>query len=139
MNLVVPDSSVMVKWLNSDKEQYLEESSKLLMNAIEGKVDLLVPELAKYEVGNVLLTSKKLTPKEANISLETLYNLPITFITETPNLSKQAFELAYNNKLTYYDAAFMSLAKEYDATLVTDNIKHQGKSSEIKVVSLKNY
>jgi len=139
MASLIPDSSVITKWLNRDKEQYLEQSSKLLEDAIAGKVDLLVPELAKYEIGNVLLTSKKLTPEEANISLETLYNFPITFISETPNLAKQTFDLAYNNKLTYYDAAFMSLAKQYDATLVTDNIKHQGKSSEIKVVSLKDY
>ena len=139
MASLIPDSSVITKWLNRDKEQYLEQSSKLLEDAIAGKVDLLVPELAKYEIGNVLLTSKKLTPEEANISLETLYNLPVTFISETPDLSKKTFDLAYNNKLTYYDAAFMSLAKQYDATLVTDNIKHQGKSSEIKVVSLKDY
>ena len=139
MTPVVPDSSVIIKWLSSDKEQYLEQASNLLEDALDGKVELIAPELVKYEAGNVLLTSKKLIPQEATISLSTIYALPITFITETEDLAKQTFELAYNNKLTYYDAAFMSLAKQYDATLVTDNIKHQGKSSEIKVVSLKDY
>ena len=139
MDLVVADSSVIVKWLNKDREKNLEQASKLLNETLEGKVELLVPELVKYEVGNVLLTSKNLTAEEANFSLETLYNLPVTFVSETPNLAKQTFEFAYNNKLTYYDAAFMSLAKQYDATLVTDNIKHQGKSPEIKVLPLKDY
>jgi len=33
----------------------------------------------------------------------------------------------------------MSLAKQCNATLVTDNIKHQGKDSSIKVIALKDY
>jgi hypothetical protein len=27
----------------------------------------------------------------------------------------------------------------YDATLITENIKHQGKTSDIKVIALKDY
>lgn len=139
MDLMVSDSSVIIKWLNKDREDYLEQAYKLLDETRSGKIELLVPDLVKYEIGNVLLKSKKLPPIEASFSLETLYNLPITFVTETPNLSKQTFEIAYKNRLTYYDASFVSLAKQYDATLVTDNIKHQGKSSEVKVVPIKDY
>ena len=139
MTQIIPDTSVIIKWLNKDKESNLEQSSKLLEEALDGKIELVVPELAKYEVGNVLLKSKKLTPQEANISLGTIYALPITFVGETEDLAKQTFDLAFKHKITYYDASFMSLAKKYKATLVTDNIKHQDKSSEVKTVSLQNY
>lgn len=33
----------------------------------------------------------------------------------------------------------MSLAGQYDATLVTDNIKHHRKTSKINVIDLKDY
>ena len=37
------------------------------------------------------------------------------------------------------DASFMSLAKQYNAILVTENSKHQGKSKDIRVKSLQEY
>ena len=139
MNTLVIDSSVITKWLNKNNEENLEKADLILEETHKGKVELIAPELAKYEIGNVLLKSKRLVPKEANISLGTVYSLPITFVGETEDLAKQTFSLAFKHKVTYYDASFMSLAKQYNATLVTDNIKHQGKSSEIKAVSLQNY
>lgn len=139
MDTLVVDSSVITKWLNKKDEEHLDKANSILEDTKTGKVELLAPELAKYEVGNVLLTGKKLTPQEASISAGTVYSLPVAFVAETQDLSNQTFDIAYKNKLTYYDASFMSLAKQYDATLVTDNIKHQGKSSEIKVVPLKDY
>jgi len=139
MDTLVVDSSVIIKWLNKKSEENLDKADQILEETRNGRIGLIAPELAKYEVGNVLLTAKKLTPQEAKISLGTAYSLPITFVSENENLSKQTFELASKYGLTYYDAVFISLAKQYDATLVTDNIKHQGKSSEVKTVSLKDY
>lgn len=135
----VVDSSIIVKWLNTDNEQHLEHADKILQEARDGKVEIIAPELSKYEVGNVLLFGKKLTPEQANIPLYWLYHLPIIFIPQSEELSKTTFAIAESFKITFYDAAFLALAKQEDATLVTDNIKHQGKSSTVKVVALKDY
>ena len=136
---IVVDSSVIVKWLNTDNEQYLEQADKILKEARDGKVEIIAPELSKYEVGNVLLFGKKLTSGQANIPLYWLFHLPITFIPQSEELSNKTFSMADHLKITYYDAAFLALAKQEEATLVTDNLKHQGKSSAVKVVALKNY
>jgi len=135
----VIDSSIIVKWLSQDNEKYLDEADKILLDARQGNIELITPELAKYEVGNVLLFSKNLSPEQAEIVLLEFYRLPISFITESEKQSVETFKLASDFKITYYDASFMSLAKQYDAILVTDNIEHQGKDSNIKVVSLKDY
>lgn len=137
-NLVI-DSSVMIKWLSSDKEDNLDSAKLILLDVQKHKVNLIAPELSKYEVGNVLLAGKKLSTRQAQFALTQFYNLPITFISESKEQSKGTFELAYNLKITYYDASFISLAKKYGGILITDNIKHQGKISDIKVVALKNY
>lgn len=136
---IVVDSSVIVKWLNTTDEENVESATNLLSDALDRKVELIVPELAKYEVGNVLLKSKQLTSQEAFISLGTIHVLPLEFIAENEALAKETFQLAYTNEITYYDAAFLALAKDYNATLVTENIKHQGKISGIKVIALKDY
>src|SRR3989344_4073438 len=130
----VIDSSIIVKWLSQDNEKYLDEADKILLDARQGNIELITPELAKYEVGNVLLFSKNLSPEQAEIVLLEFYRLPISFITESEKQSVETFKLASDFKITYYDASFMSLAKQYDAILVTDNIEHQGKDSNIKVV-----
>lgn len=139
MNTLVIDTSVFIKWLNQDNEQYLENADKILQDVKNGRAEVVIPELIKYEIGNVLLKGKQLTPEQAYISLGTAYSLPVTFVTESEQQAKETYYLAHNLGVSYCDASFMSLAKQYNATLVTDNIKHQGKDPEINVTALKDY
>lgn len=139
MKAVIVDSSVIVKWLNKTKEQNLELADKILKQARQGSIELFTPELAKYEVGNVLIT-KKINPSDVKISLNALYSVPLTFVTESIGLAKITYSLAALFKITYYDASFLSLAKQYGGILITENIKHQGKKAQgITVIALKDY
>ena len=122
---LILDSSVIIKLLNSTDEENLEEADKILADALEGKVALIAPELANYEVGNVLLLSKKLSLKKPAIPIHALFAFPIEFITEYEDLARETFSLAESLKITYYDASFLSLTKQYGAILITENIKHQ--------------
>lgn len=139
MNTLVVDTSVFVKWLNQTNEKYLENADKILDDVKTGQVELVIPELIKYEIGNVLLKGKQLIPNQAYISLGTAYSLPVTFVTESEEQAKETYALAHKLGISYYDASFMSLAKQYNATLITDNVKDQGRDSSIKVVALKDY
>lgn len=139
MTSLVIDTSVAVKWLNQDNEKHVDIADKIMADARSEKVELLAPELTKYEIGNVLLFSKKISAKNVGYLLKIFYSLPMTFVAESEELAKMTYELAFNHGITYYDATFMSLAKQYNAILVTENIKHQGKSGKIKVTSLQGY
>lgn len=139
MNTLVIDTSVFIKWLNQDNEKDIDKADQILQEVRAGKTELIVPELIKYEIGNVLLKGKQLMPEQAYISLGTAYSLPMTFVTESEQQAKDTYSLAYDLGISYYDASFISLAKQYNATLVTDNMKHQGKDASIKVVALKDY
>lgn len=136
---LIVDTSVIAKWLNQSNEDNIDKADQIMADALSGKVELLAPELSRYEYGNVLLKGKKLTPQEAFISLGTAYSLPINFVSESEDLAKETYTLAFSLGITYYDASFLSLAKKYDAVLVTENIKHQGKTKDIKVKSLQDY
>lgn len=136
---LVVDSSVLVKWLNQQNEKNIEQAELLLKDVRYEKVVLAAPELVKYEIGNVLLVSKQLALSKAKETLEFFFSLPIIFVPETQALAQSSYRIGHELKITYYDAAFLSVAEYLDAPLVTDNIKHQGKSTKVKVISLANY
>lgn len=138
MQYLVVDSSVIVKWLNQLDEKLLDKADKVLATAQNGKYTLIAPELAKYEIGNALLR-KQLNAKEVKKILHTFYSLPISFISDSEILSLQTYALSQKFRITYYDAAFVAMAQMYNATLVTDNYKHQGKVSTATVVPLQEF
>ncbi len=140
----VLDSSVIVKWVSSDNENYLDKANTILKDAEKGKINLIAPELAKYEIGNALL-KKSLPTEQAYHSLSIIANLPIRYVPETEDLAMETYKMAQearlsgNPKFTYYDAAFNALAKSESAELITDNPKHQTKIKGVKVIALKDY
>lgn len=136
---VVVDSSVIIKWLNQQNEKLLSQAESLFEDVQNKNIELLTPELAKYEIGNALLVAKKLAETEAKETLEFFFSLPITFIPETKELAETAYKIGQELSITYYDATFLSVAKQFEAVLVTDNIKHQGKTKDIKVIPLEEY
>lgn len=138
MKTVVIDSSVTVKWINQVDEKFLDLADKVLTDAQSSSIRLLSPELSKYEIGNALL-KKGLNLRMAYESLAIVYQLPITFVSESEELAKETYRIAQKEGLTYYDASFIALAKQQHALLITDNPKHQGKSTEVEVKSLKDY
>ncbi len=141
MKKVIVDTSVIVKWLNQEDEKGVDKAEEILADSQSGEIELLVPELAKYEVGNVLLIRKKLTLFQIEETLSFLYALPIQFITHSLELAKSTYEIAQAAQITYYDASFVALAKREKALLVTDNPKHQSRQVDIdvKVIPLKDY
>ncbi len=138
MKKIVVDSSVMVKWLNFQNEDHLEQANKVLQDAQDGIIMFLAPELSRYEIGNALL-KKKMDLSKALDTLVAAYSIPVQFVSEAPQLALETYKIADEAKITYYDASFLALAKQEKTVLVTDNIKHQGKSSAVKVIALKDY
>ncbi len=135
---LVVDSSVLVKWVNSQDEQYLAQADAIARDCRRGKVLLLAPELAKYEVANALW-KKGLPAPQAQASLGTIYVSPVEFVKQDEQQAMRAMEIAIATPMTFYDASSLSLAESVGATLVTDNPKHQKKVKGVKVVSLKDY
>ena|SRR3989338_1698408 len=136
---LVVDSSVAVKWLNRKNEKYTKQADKILTDVQEEKTYMIMPELAKYEIGNSLV-NKQMSVRNTQNSLATYFSIPIQFIPQDQDQAENAAQIAHQNKITFYDASFMALAKEQRAILVTDNPKHQNKKvGGLKVISLKDY
>ena len=140
MKKVVVDSSVIVKWLNQQNENHLQQAEKLFLDAINyKKIEFIAPELVKYEIGNVLTVAKKLESKQVRQALSFFYSFPIEFFSDNQILSIQTHKIVFHTHTTYYDASFMALAKQEKAVLITDNLKHQKPIKGVKVIALKDY
>ena len=54
MKIVVPDASVLLKWVLPTTEEGRDSALELRDAAIAGEITLMVPPLWLYEVGNTL-------------------------------------------------------------------------------------
>ncbi len=134
----VIDSSVAVKWLSTKDERLLEKSDKIVADFEGGKIHLIAPELSKYEMGNALL-NKKISLESAKVSLASYYRIPIEFVPLDLDSAELTMEIALENKITFYDASFLAIAKKYSIPLITDNPKDQKQIPGVKVIPLKDY
>ena len=116
MTLLVIDTSVAVKWLNQDNEGNIDKANEILEDVKDGRIELLAPELLKYEIGNALLFGKKIATEDIKDLMSIFYSLPIAFVTAGQDFANSTYVLAKTLKITYYDASFLTVAKQYNAT-----------------------
>jgi predicted nucleic acid-binding protein len=87
---------------------------------VEGRpLDVHVPALLLYEVGNVLLLKTRLGSTGLDRSLEHLEALPFTVAPPAAPLLRRAARLGRELGLTFYDASFIALATELDCPYIT--------------------
>lgn len=131
MKKIILDTSVIAKWFTREKGS--AEAEKFLTSLQSQKVQILLPELVKYELANALLKGKKFSYSKAKEVLTVFYKLPLIFISGDFQLALLTYRLASKLNITYYDACFLALAQREKAMLITANPKHQKKLKNIKI------
>ncbi len=117
---LVIDSSVAIKWRLRDEGE-LAQADALQDDFVAGRVELLVPMLFDYEVGNVLkvaVTRARLTEAEAVVALADFKVINIERHQFLPYQSR-AFQLAIQYQRSVYDAAYLALAETHGLDLYT--------------------
>jgi len=117
----VADASVILKWvLGDEREPDQEKAMRLLDTWAAGNVTISAPILWQYEVGNFL---GKEIPGEAAEKMNLLMSLGIKGIELSEKVYRQCFYWMKENKITFYDASYLAVAREIEATLVTADEK----------------
>ena len=119
--IYVLDASVLLKWFIEEPESpcALTYRTRLL----EGTISIACPDLALYEVGNVLRHKRGIPPQALTQAITDLLHLELDIFTPTETLLRQAGHLAHERRLTFYDAVYLALAQELHATVVTADLK----------------
>ncbi len=131
---VVPDASVILKWVfKAPKEDHTEQALLLLDEWVEGRINLIVPTLWCFEVGNILGL------KSANLATETMILLlDYQFEEQAMNteICRLIFSIMDDCKVTFYDAAYHAVALICGATLLTADEAYVRKANQLGQVML---
>lgn len=139
MTKIVVDSGVAIKWLNKNKEDDLDNADSLLTDVKNGKVEIIAPELMKYEIGKILFTNKRLSQLESKLVLNTFFHLPIRYISLDWEMAKEAHAIASAYQLSYITSIYLATAERENAKFITIKSSENIIASGIKIVVLKDY
>lgn len=116
---IVVDTSVLVTWFNVRDEDLLKEAGALLTEVETRPIEVHVPALLLYELGNVLLLKTHLGLAALDGAIARLERLPFTLAPPATPLLKRAPRLGRELGLTFHDASFVALAVELDCPYLT--------------------
>ena len=122
--ICVVDASVLLKWLlPSEQEEYLEQAFMLRDRLVGGEIDVLVPALWRFEVGNTLC---RLMPDHAQELLVLCADLGLREM-QGDDWVQEAVRLATTYPVTFYDASYHAIARVSGGMLVTADKRYVDK------------
>lgn len=117
MTDIVLDASVLLKWFHTEDEPRVEEAKRLETRFEAGELSVLVPALLWLEVLNVAARRLRWTREQLERLAARLG--AIGFLVVEPELARVARWAAEG--LTAYDAAYLAVAEQTGAQLITDD------------------
>jgi predicted nucleic acid-binding protein len=125
-SVVVPDASVLLKWVLPHEREPDQARALALRDAIlAGKLVCRVPALWFYEVGNTLA---RLDPGRAAAMLSALERFGLGETQRDPACVELALSLVRDYSITFYDASYHALALASKGIFVTSDAKYVRKA-----------
>lgn len=106
--IVTPDASVLLKWAFDSSDEGEKDNAMFFLNAwLEGKVEIVIPKLWSFEVGNVLGLKK---PEQAAEIMDIFIGYNFDEYDMTVDLCRKTLELMKRYKVAFYDAVYHAVA-----------------------------
>ena len=122
---IVLDSSVVVKWFSTETKSV--EALKLLDSYLQGTLELTISEILICEVGNALRYKPDYDAQKWKTALAQLFNLHLTLTQLNEELATRTGEIAYDGKVTFYDALPVAIAEHKKTVCITADEETQYK------------
>lgn len=122
MNRFVLDASVALKWaIPPANETLTAESLQLLQEYVNGKVDLLVPDIFWAEVGNVLWKGVRLRRWSRTVAERIASEMQVQNFSTVPSrtLMTEALRIAFTYDRAVYDCLYVALAVRSKSQMIT--------------------
>lgn len=126
MDKIVLDTSVIIKWFSLEPGR--KDALGIRDRVVQGKTDLVEPDLIFYELINALWFGKKFGSKKIGRILTEFRNLDPEIVALNPELTAIILKLINKFSITTYDASFVALANENKIPLITADTKHHKKA-----------
>jgi predicted nucleic acid-binding protein len=122
---VVLDSSVVVKWFSNETKT--DAALTLRDSYVQGSLELTVSEVLIAEVANALRYKPDYDVEKWRTALTQLFNLRMKVAQLAQDLAARAGEIAYDGKVTFYDALPVAIAEHKKTVCVTADEETQYK------------
>ena len=130
--LVVPDASVILKWVLPPADEADVARALSLRDAIvAGDVQALVPELWLYEVGNTL--ARRL-PNQVDRLLGSLQRFNLPLASPSRRWLRQVLDLTRRHGVAFYDAAYHAHAILERGVFVTADERYFQQAREAQCI-----
>ncbi|MBM5789707.1 type II toxin-antitoxin system VapC family toxin [Candidatus Parcubacteria bacterium] len=136
MNTAVIDASFCLTFLLTDEQH--EAVTQAFHAYASGKIVFIAPTILPYEIANGLLLAarrKRIPPEELFVKLEEFTQLQIPLLEIS---AQETLAVAHAAQLSFYDAAYATLAWKKQATLLTLDSKLARAFGKIDLASLDN-
>jgi predicted nucleic acid-binding protein len=131
----VLDASVLLKWFM--EEPGSEAALGLKRRYLEGELAIVIPDLAVYEVSNVLRFKRGIPEVEVKATMQAFWRLDLEIVAPTESLLDDAIHFSFTTGLSLYDCVYLALARELDAVLITaDAHLHRAASKLVRTTPL---
>ena len=120
---LVVDSSVFIKWFTKDNEDDMGNAVSILESLINKDIIIVCPEIAIYELANVLYYKPDLNYEGTKIALEQFLDLGIEFIKLSRDIILSANKIRHDLNITFYDSSFLAVAEFFRLKFVTADKK----------------
>ena len=126
--LVVPDASVLLKWVLPSDDEPDADKALLLRAAIQDEaVHVLLPGLWLFEVGN---TIARRFPTHASAWLSALMKFGLEEASPSQPWLAKTLELTRRYEVSFYDAAYHALALIHKGLFVTADSRYVNRVTE---------
>jgi len=119
--LFVVDASVAVKWFA--KEPLRRKAVQVRNDYAAGIIELTAPRLLRYEVGNALRFHPGATQQLLIEAIRAIDDMQMVESNLSASEGEIASRIAFEEKTTFYDAAYLALAERHGCLLLTDDRK----------------
>jgi len=126
MGIYVPDASVILKWaIGLETESYQEKAIHILDAWVNNNIEIVLPELWVFEVGNFL---GKMVQDLALEKMETLLDFHFKTSKLDKGTCKLIFKLMNDLSVSFYDASYHALAQKMGGIFITADKKYYQKA-----------
>jgi predicted nucleic acid-binding protein len=120
----------VVKWFSTETKS--NEALKLLDSYLQGTVELTISEILICEVGNALRYKPDFDTQKWKSALTQMFNLHMNMTYLNQDLAIRTGEIAYEGKVTFYDALPVAIAEHKKVICITADEETQYKKLQPK-------
>ena len=123
---IVLDASVVAKWFI--EEENTEKAIEIRDKFVRGEIEVLVPSLLIYEIGNVFLKHPAKNSRDVENDFKALFDIGMEIVEINKPEIKDIHKNAKHFGITFYDAVYVTLALKEGCKLITADKKLKKKS-----------